>query len=104
MASYIPKERVYIKPEQVDSLIKKQGTKICYVSFTKRDGTTRRMYFHAKISRSLLKGGIRAYDPIAKRLTWVRDIKKPSQDCIRSIRWDAIIELMTEKRVYVVRH
>jgi len=82
-------------------LIKSAGSRICYLEFEKRNGEVRRMWAIPKVKASLIVGHGRRYDPKEHRITVVRDIHMSEEDCLRAVRWDAILLIVTNGVTYI---
>ena len=71
----IKEDAIRISRDELVQKIKETKGKIFTVTFVKKDGTTRVMNARLRV-RSYLKGGELPYDPVAKGLIPVFDIKK----------------------------
>lgn len=71
----VKEQAIRLNRDEIVKKIKATNGKIFTVTFVKKDGTTRVMNGRLRV-RSYLKGGELPYDPIAKGLIPVFDIKK----------------------------
>lgn len=95
-----------ITPNEVEKVLRDTRGGFFTVVFTKRT-TGEVRFMRATLNlKSALKGGEAKYDAKAKSLLIVRDMdatRNGDDNPIRSIPWDAVIEIRADKKVYVIK-
>ena len=96
-----------ITPNEVEKVLRDTRGGFFTVVFTKRT-TGEVRFMRATLNlKSALKGGEAKYDHKSKGLLVVRDMDATrangNVDAIRSIPWDAVIEIRADKKVYVIK-
>ena len=85
--------------DEVEKVLRDTKGGFFTVVFTKRTTGEKRTMKASLNYKSLLKGGQAKYDFASKQLLVVRDCEKQA---IRSIPWDAVLEIRANKNVYTI--
>lgn len=93
--------KTIITVDQIPHIIQRATDGLCYVEFTKTDGSIRKMHATTKIDYVPKEGGKnRAYVPKEHGITVLKDLNLPESDCIRAVKWTAVTLLIVDSVSY----